>query len=81
MMLRKKLKSAFLSDEGAKVLADVLKSNITLETLDLSNNPIGIEGAKALAAMLKTNTTIKELKLSKPGWAHASCLFAAYRHK
>jgi len=44
-------------------LAEALKTNTTITTLDLSYNDIGHEGAKALAEALKNNTTITTLDL------------------
>ncbi|KAG0259143.1 hypothetical protein BGZ95_004768, partial [Linnemannia exigua] len=39
------------------ILAEVLKTNLTLTTWNLRNNSIGDDGAKALAEALKTNST------------------------
>ena len=50
-------------DEGAKVLARVLKSSGLVETINLAGNGIGYEGAMALAEALKVNTKIRELNL------------------
>jgi Ran GTPase-activating protein (RanGAP) involved in mRNA processing and transport len=47
-----------IGDDGAKALAEALKTNSTLTTLDLQNNSIGPDGAKALAEALKTNSTV-----------------------
>ncbi|KAF9176831.1 hypothetical protein BGZ50_009617 [Haplosporangium sp. Z 11] len=45
------------------VLAEALKTNSTLTTLDLSSNSIGDNGAQALSEAIKTNSTLITLKL------------------
>lgn len=69
-----------IGKEGAKSLADALKKNISLKSIDLSGhyvllntilnllvveNNIGNEGAKTFEEILKKNKTITELGLSK----------------
>ncbi|KAF9176758.1 hypothetical protein BGZ50_009716 [Haplosporangium sp. Z 11] len=46
------------------LLADALKTNSTLTTLDLRNNSIGDNGAQALSEALKINSTLTTLDLS-----------------
>ena len=53
--------------KGTKALAEALKNNKTIITLDLTWNKIGAEGIKALAKVLETNTTITALKLNSYG--------------
>ena len=48
-----------LGDEGAIALCEALKSNTTLETLDLVKNDIGVAGAQSLAGMLQVNRALK----------------------
>ena len=50
--------------EGAKALAEALKTNTALTSLDLYRNSVGDEGAKALAESLKTNTALTSLNLN-----------------
>ncbi|KAF9112498.1 hypothetical protein BGX30_007266, partial [Mortierella sp. GBA39] len=45
------------------ILAEALKTNSTLTTMDLQYNSIGLDGAKALAEALRTNSTLTTLKL------------------
>ena len=45
--------------EGAKHLAEALKINKTLTTIDLHGNKIGAEGAKAMAEAQSKTLTIK----------------------
>ncbi|KAK5809251.1 hypothetical protein F5H01DRAFT_394807 [Linnemannia elongata] len=45
------------------LLAEALKTNSTLTTLNLENNLIGFDGAKALAEALKTNKALTTLNL------------------
>ncbi|KAF9933676.1 hypothetical protein BGZ67_004171 [Mortierella alpina] len=45
-------------------LAETLKTNSTLTTLDLRSNAIGDSGAKALGEALKTNSTLTTLDLT-----------------
>lgn len=44
-------------------LAEAIKDNKTLKTLDIGGNNIGHEGAKLLAGALKGNKTLKTLEL------------------
>jgi len=46
---------------GAKVIADLLKTNTTLDILSLHSNKIGDEGAKVIAEALKTNKKLTAL--------------------
>jgi hypothetical protein len=57
------LKLTRLKTEDIQDLAEALKTNKTITTLDLSHNTIDDEGARALADALKTNTTISTLDL------------------
>lgn len=54
-----------LDAEAAEALADVLKNNDTVVSLDLSKNNIGDKGVQALAELLKNNKTLEELILSR----------------
>ncbi|CAO3568867.1 unnamed protein product [Mortierella alpina] len=45
------------------LLADMLKTNSTLATLNLDSNTVGDDGAKVLAEALKTNSTLTTLNL------------------
>jgi Leucine Rich repeat len=54
-----------IRDEGAKLLAEELATNNTLETLVLCGNWISDDGAFALADALATNKTLKVLRLSE----------------
>ena len=46
------LRHVKLGAAEAKIIADMLKVNAPLKTLNLYNNKIGVEGAKAIAAVL-----------------------------
>ncbi|KAF9390109.1 hypothetical protein CPB97_009911 [Podila verticillata] len=50
-------------DNGAQALAEALKTNSTLTTLDLQINKIGDKGAQELAETLKINSTLTTLDL------------------
>lgn len=50
--------------ENLIALAEALKNNTTLTTLDLTDNHIGAKGATALADMLKNNKTLTVLNLA-----------------
>eukprot|EP01105_Mastigella_eilhardi_P015983 TRINITY_DN3664_c0_g1_i1.p1 TRINITY_DN3664_c0_g1~~TRINITY_DN3664_c0_g1_i1.p1 ORF type:complete len:482 (-),score=118.16 TRINITY_DN3664_c0_g1_i1:865-2253(-) len=54
-----------LGDAQAKVIAELLKANTSLQTLDMWDNAIGDEGAFAIAGSLKINTTLVTLSLSR----------------
>ena len=72
-----------IGPEGAKAIADVLKTNTTLTKLYLTDNEIGDEGGKALAEALKVNTTVTKLYLSnnKIGDEGAKALAQALKEK
>ncbi|CAF3876326.1 unnamed protein product [Rotaria sordida] len=53
-----KLKHNKITDAGAERLADVLRNNMTLTTLDLVDNQIGDAGAEHLADALANNEVI-----------------------
>jgi Leucine Rich repeat len=50
-----------IGDKGAAALAEMLRSNTTLERLDLSSNVIDYDGISALSAALADNTSLKAL--------------------
>ena len=50
--------------EGAKYIAEALKVNKTLTSVDLSLNYIDDEGGKAIADALDANKTLKVLNMS-----------------
>ena len=51
------------SYDGAKAIADALKTNTTLTEINLNNNNIEDEGVKVIAEMLKNNNTLRILIL------------------
>jgi len=53
-----------IGNEGASILADSLKINSRLTSLNLRRNVIGNEGASYLAESLKINSTLTSLDLS-----------------
>jgi hypothetical protein len=53
-----------IGDEGALALADALKVNKSLTSIDLCYNKIGDEGASALADALKVNTSVTNIDLA-----------------
>lgn len=65
-----------LKPEGAVAIADALKVNTTLLSIELGicfflkivleSNAIGPDGAKAIAEMLTVNKTLELINLSKP---------------
>ena len=52
-----------IGDEGAIILADILRYNNTVQKINLGHNNIGDEGAIAIAHMLRSNTSIREIDL------------------
>ncbi|KAG0196550.1 hypothetical protein BGX28_009996, partial [Mortierella sp. GBA30] len=52
-------------EKEVRRLAETLKTNSTLTTLDLSSNSIGENGAIALSEALKTNSTLTTLHLKR----------------
>ncbi|CAF1259981.1 unnamed protein product [Rotaria sordida] len=58
-----------ITEIGAQYLADALKTNTTLTTLDIENNCIGDEGAKHFADALRNNTTLITLDIGCNGIA------------
>jgi hypothetical protein len=57
------LSSNAIGAKGAAALADALKVNKTLSSLNLRQNSIGAKGAAALADALKVNKTLSRLNL------------------
>eukprot|EP00808_Paulinella_micropora_P018556 g67841.t1 len=57
------LKSGGLGPAEAAILAELLKVNKTLQTLDISWNSIGAQGAEHIAEALKVNNTVQTLNL------------------
>lgn len=49
--------------DGAEALAEALKSNTVLETLQLEGNGIESEGAIAIAEALKVNKALTDVNL------------------
>ncbi|KAI9029521.1 kinase-like domain-containing protein [Hyaloraphidium curvatum] len=52
-----------IGDSGVRALADALRGNSTLKTLDLDENSIGVAGARAIAETLKWNSVLATLLL------------------
>jgi Ran GTPase-activating protein (RanGAP) involved in mRNA processing and transport len=52
-----------IDDVGAKLIADALKNNHSLNTLDLMVNNIGDDGVIAIADALKVNFSLDKLNL------------------
>ena len=66
-----------LGDEGVSVLCEALKTNTTLENLDITadlfgSDKIGPSGAKIIAEMLVVNTSLTSLDLRINGLDDAS---------
>ncbi|KAL0244937.1 hypothetical protein GEMRC1_009017 [Eukaryota sp. GEM-RC1] len=57
------LQKTSVSDNDAKLFAEVLETNYTLSIILLQSNSIGNEGALALAEALKVNSTVTEINL------------------
>ncbi|WP_342257080.1 tetratricopeptide repeat protein [Rickettsia endosymbiont of Aspidapion aeneum] len=57
------LRNKNIGAEGAKAIAEGLKTNNSITLLQLQSNNIGAEGAKAIAEALKTNNSITQLNL------------------
>ena len=50
-------------DHGAEAIAEALRKNSTLVTLDLRSNEIGLAGAQVIADALRKNSTLLTLYL------------------
>ena len=57
------LDSNNIGDDGAKDIAEALKTNSTLTSIDLQSNNIGDDGAKDIAEALQINSSITSIKL------------------
>jgi len=55
--------SCCLDDQGAKAIANVLETNLTLTELDLANNNITSDGVRYLAQALTKNKSLAKLDL------------------
>eukprot|EP00667_Euglena_gracilis_P030533 EG_transcript_42343 len=71
-----------MGPEGAKAVAEALRHNATLHTVNLSWNKMGPEGAKAVAEALRHNATLHTVNLSwnKMGPEGAKAVAEALRH-
>ena len=64
-----------IGDAGATALAEVLRTNTTLKSMDLHKNPgIGNPSVMSLCEALKVNTTLSSLDLSGTGISDAGVL-------
>ena len=64
-----------IGDAGATALVEVLRTNTTLNSLGLCNNPgIGNSSVISLCEALKVNTTLSSLDLSRTGISDAGVL-------
>ena len=59
-----------VGDDGARVLADMLRTNTTLRSLDLLHNYISQRGVNHLREAMKVNTTLLWLQLTQFGKVH-----------
>jgi len=55
---------------GSQALADMLKVNTTLKSLNVESNFITGAGILALVESLKSNTTLQELKIDNQVCSH-----------
>ena len=78
-----------IGDEGTAALSHALKTNSTLEILELRSNGVGAAGAQSLANMLQFNGALKSLDLSSNkicsvsrggGWTHDPHAYWKYVH-
>jgi hypothetical protein len=54
-----------MDSTDAKVLAELLKANSTVQQLDVSANGLGVDGGKAIAASIADNSTITSVSYQK----------------
>jgi hypothetical protein len=52
-----------MSDEGTKYIAEAVKTNTSLQEINLESNEISHEGTKLIADVLKTNTSLQMISL------------------
>lgn len=52
-----------IDDEGAEIIAEVVKTHKALEIIMLGNNCIGSEGAIVIAEAIKYNKSLSEIHL------------------
>lgn len=73
------LKYASMHDFGARVIAEHMSLNMTLTSLNLECNRIGVQGAEALASYLIVagNQGLRSLKLSHNQIGNAGCIAIA----
>uniref|UniRef100_A0A665UP76 EF-hand domain-containing protein n=1 Tax=Echeneis naucrates TaxID=173247 RepID=A0A665UP76_ECHNA len=58
------MEDCLLKAQGARYLMEMLQTNITIQSLNLSNNQLQLEGAVAVSKMLSDNYYIKSIKLA-----------------
>ena len=66
-----------VDDDDAKAIAEILKTNKTLTSIDVYHKDITVDGAKAIAEALKTNKTLTDLRLTRKSFTHIYliCIF------
>eukprot|EP01062_Namystynia_karyoxenos_P082614 TRINITY_DN9333_c0_g3_i1.p1 TRINITY_DN9333_c0_g3~~TRINITY_DN9333_c0_g3_i1.p1 ORF type:complete len:2819 (+),score=877.20 TRINITY_DN9333_c0_g3_i1:94-8457(+) len=56
-----------IKDEGASLLAQIIRRGVPLTQIDLTNNDIGLQGANSLLRAVRTNKGIEQLKVDNAG--------------
>ena len=63
IIMRRRIIKNHIGNEGASILAEALRTNNTLHTINLSGNQIKDEGAESIAQALRENNTIRTINL------------------
>ena len=85
-LVEMKLSNCEIKDSGARALFDEIAQSRSLQTLDLSRNPITEKCFDSLVALLTKNTTIKSVSLfdinvkSKMAWSKLSKFADKVKH-
>ena len=72
-----RLPHALLRVGGALALADALRLNVPIRSLDILGNELGNSGARILSLALKANTTLTDLTLSYNSITYTGALLLA----
>ena len=64
-----------LGDEGTLAVADCIRNNHLIHTIDITSNRITPDGAYILSKGLEANETLQTLAVSFNGWVHYTWIF------
>lgn len=71
------LESNEIDNRATSLISEYLQTDMSLTSLNLTNNYLGPEGAQSLSTSLKVNKTLKMLYLANNHLGHEGCIYIA----